>query len=271
MKKRSSLWDEFVKNGKVEDCPVYDMHGHMGTFYGIYFSFADTESMAARMEIAGVKKLIFSHHAALFSDPEIGNALSIEAVRKFPDKFRAYCAVNPNYPEAVIKRILESFDKYRDVFVGFKLLSECHRVVLDDEKNRPVFEFADRSKLLVLMHTWGGCPYGGPEQVRKVAERYKNTTLILGHSCHSEWEKAIALVKDFPNIYLDVCAVVDERGVLEKLVDNIGSERILFGTDFPWFNQHYYIGSVLGSRISEDDCRNIFYRNARRLLQKFFI
>ena len=115
MTKRPALWNGFVNRGKVENCPVYDMHGHMGPFYGIYFPFADTESMAARMERAGVKMLIFCHHAALF-DPDTGNTLNIEAVRKFPDRFRAYCAVNPNYPETV-KRDLELFDQYRDVFV----------------------------------------------------------------------------------------------------------------------------------------------------------
>ncbi|MFH2069241.1 MAG: TatD family hydrolase [Candidatus Omnitrophota bacterium] len=267
MKKRPSLWNEFVNDGKVETCPVYDMHGHMGPFYGAYLPFADTESMAVRMERAGVKMLVFCHHAALF-DPDAGNTLNIKAIRKFPDRFRAYCAVNPNYPET-IKRDLKSFDKYRDVFVGFKFLSDYHQVALTDETNKPVFEFADRNELLVLIHTWGGSRYNGPEQVRKIAETYSKATLILGHSCHGEWEKAIALMKDFPNIYLELCAVVDERGILEKFVDNVGSEKILFGTDVPWFNHHYYIGAVLGSCISDDDCRNIFYRNARVLLQKF--
>jgi predicted TIM-barrel fold metal-dependent hydrolase len=269
MTKRPALWNAFVKDGKVENCPVYDMHGHMGPYSGLHLPLADAELMAARMERAGVKMLIFSHHAALL-DPDTGNTLSIEAVRKFPDKFRAYCAVNSNYPETV-KKDLKSFDKYRDVFVGFKFLSYYHQNALTDEKNKPVFEFADRNELLVLMHTWSGDPYGGPEQVRKIAETYHRATLILGHSCHGEWEKAIALVQDFPNIYLELCGVVDERGILEKFVDGIGSKKILFGTDLPWFNPHYYIGAVLGSGISDEDCRNIFYRNARRLLQKFFL
>ncbi len=61
----------------------------------------------------------------------------------------------------------------------------------------------------------------------------------------------------------------DERGVLERFVGEAGSERILFGTDLPWFNHHYYIGSVLGAAISDEDRHNILHRNAEKLLQRF--
>jgi len=50
-------------------------------------------------------------------------------------------------------------------------------------------------------------------------------------------------------------------------VEKTGADRILFGTDFPWFNHHYYIGAVLGSGISEEDCRKIFYLNAAKILK----
>ena len=45
-----------------------------------------------------------------------------------------------------------------------------------------------------------------------------------------------------------------------------GSEKIIFGTDTPWFNHHNYIGALLGAEMSDDDRRNILYRNAQRLL-----
>ncbi len=46
-----------------------------------------------------------------------------------------------------------------------------------------------------------------------------------------------------------------------------GSTRIVFGADAPWFNHHYYIGSLLGADITDEDRRNICYRNAERLLK----
>jgi predicted TIM-barrel fold metal-dependent hydrolase len=79
----------------------------------------------------------------------------------------------------------------------------------------------------------------------------------------------VALVNDFPNLYFELCAVLDERGILEKFVKEAGSQRIVFGTDLPWFNHHYYVGSVLGADITDDDRHNILHRNAENLLERF--
>jgi predicted TIM-barrel fold metal-dependent hydrolase len=255
------LWE---KNNAV---PVIDMHAHMGPIGGISLPRAETQDMIYAMDRAGVRWLVFCHHHTLYT-PDIGNAANVEAVRHYPDRLRAYCGINPNYPE-VIAHDLETFDQYPDVFVGLKMLADYHGYALTDERYRPAWEFADRRALPVLIHTWERSQYDGPEVVRKIAEVYPHAQVLMGHSCHGEWDKAVSLVKDFPNLYFELCAVLDERGVLEKFVHEAGSDRIVFGTDLPWFNHHYYIGSVLGAAITDDDRHNILHRNAEKLLARF--
>ena len=92
---RSALAAEFWENGKSASCPIYDMHGHMGAYHSIYFPRGETADMVRTMDEAGVRLLLFSHHAALNS-PDLANRPSIEAVQRFPDRLRAYCTVNPN-------------------------------------------------------------------------------------------------------------------------------------------------------------------------------
>ena len=150
--------------------------------------------------------------------------------------------------------------------MGFKFLADYHAIPITDERYQAAWQFAESRALPVLLHTWGNSVDNGQTVIRKVAERYHQAKILLGHSCHGAWDEAIQLVKDFPNVYLELCAVMDERGVLERFVGELGSERIIFGTDFPWFSHHYYIGAVLGAGISDDDCRNIFYRNAKKIL-----
>lgn len=258
------LKKEFFRAGKLEECPIYDLHGHMGPWRSIYLPKNDPASMVELMKKYNVKLLAFCHHAALFC-PEIGNLANIEAVRKFPEHLRAYCAINPNYPEMAEKDI-ETFEQYRDVYVGFKFLADYHQVPITDPRYQPSWEFAEQKKLLVLLHTWGGSMYDGPEQIEKIAKKYTCAKILLGHSCHGEWDKAVRLVKDFPNIYLELCAVLDERGILEKFITELGSERIVFGTDFPWMSHLYYLGGVLGAGLSNEDIHNILHRNAERLL-----
>jgi len=264
MKERSKLWEEFYAKGRVEDCPVYDLHGHMGSFSGAYLPRADADSMIAAMDRAGVRMLVFSSHAAL-SSPDIGNATAIAAVRRFPGRLRAYCAVNPNYPD-IVEAEVAGFDRYRDVYVGFKFLSDYHGIAITDARYEPAWQFADERGLLILLHTWGHSQFDGPEPIRKVAEKYRRVKILLGHSCHGEWQKAIDLANDFPNVYLELTAIPDERGVLEMFVEKAGSQKLLFGTDSPWFNHHYYIGAICGAGITDEDRRNVFCRNAEKLL-----
>jgi len=262
MRKKKFLREEFYCAGRLRSCPVYDLHGHMGPVSGIHLPDCQVEAMVRGMKKAGVAKLIFSHHAALMA-PDIGNQASEAAVRKYPDFFRAYLAFNPHYPE-IFQQEISSWDN--KIFAGLKFLADYHRVSVADERYKIAWEFAEVRKLPVLLHTWGGSSYDGPEQIRQVASRYPDCPMLLGHSCHGEWKKAISLVREFPNIYLELCAVLDERGILEQLVEAVGSERIVFGTDFPWFSYSYYIGAVLDARITEEERRRIFSENAERIM-----
>jgi hypothetical protein len=262
----SALAREFWERGRSDVCPIYDMHGHMGSWAAIYFPRGEPDQMIATMDECGVKHLVFSHHHALLS-PDLGNQASLDAVRRFPDRLKAYCVINPNYPEMAAAD-LASFEQNREAFVGFKFLSDYHRVAVTDDRYRPALEYAEAQRLLVLMHTWGGSPYDGPIPVRAVAARYPNATFLLGHSCHGDWDAAVSLAREFPNIYLELTAVFDDRGVIEQFAAQAGSERMLFGTDLPWFDPHQALGVLLSAHLSDEDIHNICHRNAEHILNQ---
>ena len=263
----SELAREFWEGGKSASCPIYDMHGHMGIWHSIYFPRADADAMIQTMDECGVRMLVFSHHMALFA-PDLGNGPSVQAVRRYPDRLRAYCALNPNYPEH-FEADLATFEAHRDVYVGFKFLADYHGIAISDERYRAAWEYADQRELLILAHTWEGSPFDGPAVVRQMAERYPRVKLLLGHSCHADWDTAVQLAHDFANIYLELTAVFDDRGVLEKFVQEAGSDRLLFGTDLPWFDPHQAVGALLSADISDEDRHNICHRNAEKLLAPF--
>ena len=168
--------------------------------------------------------------------------------------------------KVIVDTDLAEFDANRDVFVGFKFLADYHEVAITDERSAPVWEKAHADGLLVLLHTWGGSAYDGPQQVRACAERYPDAQILMGHSCHGAWQEAAELAASLDNVYLELTAVLDDRGAVDLFVRTAGSHKIIFGTDTPWFNHHYYIGALLGAEMTDDDRRNILYRNAQRLL-----
>ena len=69
-----------------------------------------------------------------------------------------------------------------------------------------------------------------------------------------------------PQTYLELTSVLFVRGVVERFCETVGSERVLYGTDLPWFSEHHAIGALLSEDITEDDRHNICHRNAEKLL-----
>ena len=262
----SELAHRFWEEGKVPDCPIIDFHAHIGEWRGIYLPRGSGEGMLRTMDQAGVRLAIFCGHEDLFA-PSLKNAYNIERVRRHPDRFRAYLAVNPNHSDP--KEDIALFRRHREVFVGFKTLPSYFGYPLTHDRYRPYWEFAQEENLLVLCHTWEGSPVGGPEEVEKFMRQYPGVTFIAGHSLHRDWDAAARMAREFPNLYLDLCAVMDDRGVLELFVERAGSHKILFGTDLPWFDPHYYIGAILSADISDEAMRDIFYRNGERILSRF--
>jgi predicted TIM-barrel fold metal-dependent hydrolase len=268
MIKDTPLVRAFWQDLHVPDCPIYDMHGHMGRFYGIWFPLPSADEMVGSMERANVRLLCFAPHAALFA-PEIGNRTALEAVRRHPERLRAYLGVNPNHPDQIL-RDLALLDEQADAFVGIKLLPDYHRTPATGQPYEPALRFADERELLVLVHSWSGSSCNGAEHMRTLAERYPNIILIMGHSLHGAPDDAIRIATEFPHVYLDLCALLDnDRGVVEKFAEAGLSERMLFGTDLPWFSPIYSLGCLLSADITDEDRHNVLHRNAERILSRF--
>jgi len=258
----SRIVREFVEHGRVEDCPVIDTHGHFGPYQAIYFPRWRPEHVLESMERCGVRWLIMSGHAALV-DTSRGNRQIARVIAEHPDRFLGWWVVNPHYPERVENDLLR-FDGLTG-FVGFKIHPNQHGVPLNDDRYTPLFEYAHERKLPVLSHTWQGRGMSSFREVADVAERYPGMTLIMGHAGYGDWEESARVARDHERVYLELTAAYSVRGSLEIMIEHAGSRRILFGTDSPWFNPHYGIGCVLSAYMTDEDRRNILYRNAQDL------
>ena len=285
MKNRSPIAQEYLDRGLSATCPIIDMHGHFGPYGGFYMPCAPVESMIRALQRAGVKRIICSPHAALMGDPLAGNALMQEFIDSFPEHFLGYCTINPNYPELAEKSIA-AFPTMRG-FVGFKFLPEYHFHPVNGPAYVPALEYAEERRLIVLVHTWGGTACNSPGQLAEVAARYPHAVFLMGHSGYGQWEVAVPAARDLPNLYLELTAVYAadnfallsfcpewrERasvpgisGIIEYMVEQAGSHKIIFGTDLPWYSPHYAAGAILFAHIEDEDRHNILHRNAERLL-----
>jgi len=270
----SELAQRFWREGRLADCPILDFHAHMHDWSGLFLPHQMPEDMLRTMDACNVAMALFCGHVSLSvpainpaGRPAAGETKDMEAVRRFPDRFRAYHVVMSNYldPEADLTRMAEN----PELFVGFKFHPDTYGVPLSDPRHEPYWRYADERGLLVLSHTWGRSDQDGPEEVEKVLREYHHLVLIAGHSFHDDWERGPELVHRYSNLYLELTAVLDNRGALDLLVEKCGSQQILFGTDLPWFSTWHGIGAVLSAEMTDEDRRNVFYRNGEKLLRRF--
>lgn len=76
----------------------------------------------------------------------------------------------------------------------------------------------------------------------------------------------IERMKQCENLSLDISGTgVFRYKSLTHLINEMGSERIIFGTDYPICNPGVYIGAVLAERLPKKDLENLMCRNAKRI------
>lgn len=261
----SKYAEDFICHGKLTCCSIIDCHAHMGLVYGVSIPNGDAVGMLQVMDRENIEAVFCSPHSALF-DPGAGNSEIESVMRKYPGRFYGYYTYNPNYPDKYLAH-LDDVLRIKG-YIGFKILPHYHGYALDGEAYQELLKFADRNSLVVLCHTWGGSPLNGPEQVQAILRKYTNLIFIMGHSAPGECDKAIETARKYANVYLDLCDIHRHSGIVDKFVQSVGADRVLFGTDIPWYDPNYCLGSILFSRISDLDKYKIIYGNGKILINR---
>ncbi len=265
MRNPSALAAEFMKTRKMP-LPIIDAHTHMGPNYGTFMSMATMDEMVELMDKENIEMIFCAPHSSLF-DPAAEDKELKEAMVKYPGRILGYYTFNPNYSE----QFAAHMDDVLNVpgYIGFKFLPTYHRYPIDGENYRPALEFANKHKKVILIHTWGNNdPHNGPRHIDKAAGEYPDALFIMGHSAPGELDQAIEVALKHPNVYLDLCDIHRHSGIVDKMVEAVGADRVLFGTDLPWYDPAYGVGSVLFSHISDEDKYKVLYENAKKLAIK---
>ncbi len=113
-----------------------------------------------------------------------------------------------------------------------------------------------------------------PEAARKRSEvaRYEaaiaehpETTFILGHSGALQSEQALRFADRYPNTYFELsCLGLTD---LKRVLDTVPRDRILYGTDFPFYHQALTLARVLICTEGDHELRRlVLHDNAAALL-----
>jgi predicted TIM-barrel fold metal-dependent hydrolase len=255
---------------KIKEFEIIDTHTHMGRLAYLNIISGDDDSIVEILRSSGVSRAIFSHHGSL-TTINTSSDLVFNTLKKYPDFLLGHLVYNPNHPEVSLRMIKENI--FKPGIAGIKIHPSWHNTYPFDDSYKAFWEFTSENGIVVLTHSWNpnvankAQKYSDPEFFEKVLKDYPSQKLILAHAGGrgEYFLKVLEILKRNKNFYVDFAGDSFPRGMIERYVNEIGSERILFGSDIPWIDVRYHISYILNSDISDQDRKNIFSSNAKRL------
>jgi predicted TIM-barrel fold metal-dependent hydrolase len=182
-------------------------------------------------------------------------------------------------PEEAVKHLRHMVES-RDAR-GVKIHPNVQRFHASDERMWPAYEACVDLGVPILSHTGPGHPTGDnavPESFRSVLRDFPQLTLIMAHLGGGTWTQTAAIADSFPNVMFDCCEIIAWTGAehapsprqLAELIRQVGSDRVMMGSDFPWYDLDRTINQVLELPVlSEEEKENILGGNAQRLLNLY--
>jgi len=101
-------------------------------------------------------------------------------------------------------------------------------------------------------------------EVETLAEKYPNVRWVIAHAGGTyQWaDVAIAAMQKYPNVYAELTFTNVPAGVINYLVDHVGDDRIVYGSDLPMRDPRQQFGWVLFSQLPVESKRKILAANA---------
>ena|GEM_PF-358228 len=196
-----------------------------------------------------------------------GNEKIAEAVLLHPERLVGSYVPNvfesPKMIKAGIRRFVREYG-----FRQIKLHPWLSGFPANAAELNPVFEAASELGIPVLYHS-GTIPYTNPAQMFDMAMKYPDVVVIMGHAGKGDLcYDALAVARYADNLYMDTCGQPN-KVFLERCVAELGSERILFASD--WLGSFGKLPfrrlEVEALDISEEAKANILLNNAERLFR----
>jgi uncharacterized protein len=243
-------------------CPSED--GSVWQWYPVTRSF---EEFAQYLDRAGVQRgIINSVRCQLAKSPAEfieGNREVVRYVDRYRGRFVGACVVNPLFIDEALREIEDCHKQ-----LGFVWVGELCNYTVPYPYTIKEFELLVQQvhKLGMVLDVHTDLP-----EMEYIIRKYPDTTIVFPHFGPSPNDifKRFDLVASNPNCYMDTSGAGHERmGVLEYAMKSIGSDRVLFGSDFTINDPSDVIARIEHSYLTEEQKRKVLFENVEALLKK---
>lgn len=245
---------------KLSDILILDCHGHLDLWKGHICCKTDSDSIIETMDRIGIDVVCINK----WNCPDIRSANDDvgKAIKKYPGRFIGFAATSPSLGmQKTVDELERCFDQLG--FRGIKVHVGYETLPLRDQFGLPeyqkaleaIWEFAAETRCPVLCHGF---------LTSEVAKRYPEAAFIFAHAGGAK--ATVLQYADCKNVYFDTASSGTLRGTIEYLVEKVGVERVVYGSDLPYNNPAYRIGQVIGTRLKDEQLKKILGENMADIL-----
>lgn len=152
---------------------------------------------------------------------------------------------------------------------GVKLHPDFQKFYVDDEKVFKIYRVC-QGVLPILFHAGDHrYEFSAPKRIAKIASLFPDLTIIAAHfGGYHRWDE-VDVYQGLDNVYFDTCSsfFMLSADRAKELIYKFGTDKFLFGTDYPMWKAEDEVENILNLHLSDEDNQKIFYKNAEKLLR----
>ncbi len=227
-----------------------------------------------------VTTIVFGGKARL-SGIWVNDADVADYVAQAPDRMIGFLSVDPTQP-GWEDELREGHERLG--LRGIKLLPMYADFYPQDERLDPLWRYATRHQLPVLLHT--GTTFVAkapidctlPRHLDAVARRFPEVTMILAHLGHPYESETVAVIRKHPRLFADVSALVYRPWQLFHSLMAVHEynvwDKLLLGTDYPVTTVQETVAglrkltgvNIAGFSLPAEQIERLIYRDSLALL-----
>jgi len=238
---------------------IIDCHNHIGEPWGTKDQQTPEELLRKMDRVKIDKAVVFS-----FRYENFDNHYTYEAVKKYPDRLIGFAMAAPWTREDYADILRKEIEDYG--FKGIKIHANAHCFKMNSVSTiAPIFNIAKEKNIPVIAYS-GDELYATPLAFIPIAEAYPEVKIIMAHSGFMQnTPEATEVALRCPNIYL-----VHESGISGGLASSVvalGAERVLMGTDTPYWDFAVQFKKIEVSVPNSEDRKKIMGENIAKMLK----
>ena len=206
------------------------------------------------------------------------NEWTCEVARAYP-RLVAFIGLDPSMSGGEL--VAEIDRRVSEGARGLKLHPPNQRFYPNDPRLRAAYIRMQELGLPVIFHSGafalapraGG--HGRAEHFGELLASFPRLSVVMAHLAFGDFDACAELARTYPNVFFDCCfvingvdrppAVSDEEAV--AAFRRIGTDRVMFGSDYPWFDPVADAGRIRRLPLTDSEKRAILHDNAVRTLR----